>query len=492
MKFVLHSDVDENSIRHSLGRPDYGYYFVLKAYQCALMELGSVELVQNPETEVDPIFENCAERGEACVFLSFAPPHKTPITLKCPTIPVIAWGFSNIPDEVWDDDPRNDWRFVLTKLGRAITLSSYAARAITAALGPDFPVRAIVPPVVERPSEAASNAPPNSEIDNVELAFRGTVIDSSTINLSADLLAPQIRPGAVQTEPPPRFDHLRSISPHRPAEQFHLPERMSEAASPEIFNKPSTETTLTPEARVTVSGIVYTSVLNPMEIHKNWVDLVTAFCWAFRDTSDATLILKMVHHDKTTYWSNLIQQLSQLSPFKCRVVALQGYLEDPEYERLISATSFYVNSSNCEGMCLPLMEFLTCGKPAIAPAHTALTDYIDDSIAFVLRASPALSVWPQDPRELLRTMCYRLDWESLLGAFRNSYRLAKDTPEHYSAMAVRARLKMQERYSISIFGQQIRQFLMMPAISALAAADEITIKNTSMAVSAELTGQTPK
>jgi glycosyltransferase involved in cell wall biosynthesis len=197
----------------------------------------------------------------------------------------------------------------------------------------------------------------------------------------------------------------------------------------------------------------------------------------------------MVHNDKATYWSNLVQELSRLSPFKCRVVAFQSYFEDLEYEKLIAATTFYVNSSNCEGVCLPLMEFLTCGKPAIAPAHTALADYIDDSIAFVLRASPALSVWPQDPRELLRTMYYRLDWESLLDAFRDSYRLAKDTPANYAAMADRARLKMKERYSILATSKQISDFLMKPEIPIHAVPHEMTINNTLMAASAELASQ---
>jgi glycosyltransferase involved in cell wall biosynthesis len=486
MKFILHSHIGESSIRDNLGRPDYGYYFVRKAYQLALMELGSVETVQNPETEVDPIFESCVARGEACVFLSFAPPHKTPITLKCPTVPVIAWGFSNIPDEVWDEDPRNDWRFVLAKLGCAITLSSYAARAIMAALGSGFPVRAIAAPVLERPTERVPSALTNSWIGGIESTFRGAVIDSSMIDLSANLLIPVQRPGAVQTEPAPGFGHLKMTSPHRLGGQFPSPGRVKEGVLRAIIDKAVAEAAPKPEARVTVSGVVYTSVLNPEDKHKNWVDLVTAFCWAFRETDDATLILKMVQHDMAAYWSKLLEELCRLSPFKCRVVVLQGYLEDPEYEELIAATTYYVNSSNCEGMCRPLMEFMAYGRPAIAPAHTAAADYISDRSAFVLRASPELSVWPHDPRELFRTTHYRLNWESLLGAFQESYRLAKSAPEKYSAMAARARLKMQECYSISAVGEQLRQFLTSPAISTITLANEITIKNRSVAAPAGL------
>ncbi|PNA31995.1 glycosyltransferase, partial [Pseudomonas sp. MPR-AND1A] len=80
------------------------------------------------------------------------------------------------------------------------------------------------------------------------------------------------------------------------------------------------------------------------------------------------------------------------------VVVMHGYLDDPQYARLYEAASYYVNASRCEGLCLPLMEFMACGKPAIAPNHTAMKDYIDDSVAFIVRSSEELTIWPQDTR----------------------------------------------------------------------------------------------
>jgi hypothetical protein len=55
-------------------------------------------------------------RGEPCVFLSFSPPHRTPVHLACPTLPVFAWEFSTIPNEPFAGEPRNDWRTVLARL----------------------------------------------------------------------------------------------------------------------------------------------------------------------------------------------------------------------------------------------------------------------------------------------------------------------------------------------------------------------------------------
>src|SRR5690606_16968558 len=120
-----------------------------------------------------------------------------------------------------------------------------------------------------------------------------------------------------------------------------------------------------------LSGVVYTSVLNPEDGRKNWIDLISAFCWAFKNEVNATLIVKMVHADIESYRTQVMTHLSRLAPFKCRVVIVHGYLTDAEYKDLIKASTFYVNSSACEGLCLPLVEYLCSGRPAISPLHTA-------------------------------------------------------------------------------------------------------------------------
>ena len=90
MRFLLYSDIDENSIRDNLGNPEYSYYFVLKAFRPAIEKLGEVTIVQHPQTDVDPIFEDCAARGEPCIFISFSPPNTVTLGLKCPTVVVVA------------------------------------------------------------------------------------------------------------------------------------------------------------------------------------------------------------------------------------------------------------------------------------------------------------------------------------------------------------------------------------------------------------------
>ena len=486
MKFIVYSPIDENSIREKLGQPEYSYHFVAKGFQLALAELGSIELIQDPTTEVDPIFARCTERGEECVFLSFSPPHKTVVDLECPTVPVIAWEYSTIPNEALDDDPRSDWRFVLSKVGRAITLSSYAERAIKGAMGPTFPVRSISVPVVQPLSHAVKT--PHTAGSDVELTVRGTLWDSATMNLSVDLLATPVRPSQ---EAPASSQTERGASTQLAGRVFkaigssmNAPwsswvasqvERLREAP----FVDRSSKVRVSAQQRVKVSGVVYTSVISPADGRKNWADMVSAFCWAFRDTEDATLVLKMVHKESKPYRDLLVLLLSRLSPFRCRVVTFHGYLEDEEYEALIGSTTYYVNTSSCEGLCLPLMEFMVRGKPAIAPTHTAMTDYLDDSVAFIVQSSLEYSAWPHDPRRLFRTMRYRLDWETVLEGFRESYRLAKTRPEEYSAMAMRARSRMQDYCSVAAIKEQLRGFFEQTKEFVSASTDEQPTSNVA-------------
>ena len=538
MNFILYSDIGENSIDKSLGLPEYSYYFVLKAFRTVLAELGTVTLVRYPETEVDPLFEECLQRGEECVFLSFSPPNKTLIDLKCPTISVFAWGYSNLPDELWDDDVRNDWRAVFARHGRAIALSSHTARIVKDAMGAAFPVLVVPVPLWERFANARArfgrSLPPTKSV----LQLRGTVIDSPLLGLSADgliahLSCPEVPAVAEQEPPPAAVEPLLESTPEAEPEpepaaepqpqplapsknlRYRLavtkhylvawyrealrdllplwlakavavggrsgyelgravagssrkkiqplpaePPALPIASAPLPEESPAPAPVQEPEAVVHLEGVIYTSVFNPMDGRKNWIDMLTAFCMTFREVEDATLVIKMDERDLQLYHNVLLTILSQLSPFKCRVVTLHACLDDAEYEELIGATSYYVNTSLCEGACVPLMEFMSCGKPAIAPRHTAMEDYIDEGAAFIVKSSLEHDIWPQDPRELFRTLRYRLDWASICTAFEDSYHVAKQQPEKYIAMSGRAMARQESYCSGASAKEQLRSFLL--------------------------------
>ena len=524
MNFILYSDVNDRSISQSLGRPEYSYYFVLKAYRPVLESLGRVHVVE-AVSEVDPLFRRLAAEGEESLFLSFAPPHKTPTDLSCPTICVVAWEFDTIPTEHWDNDPRQDWSRTLARHGRVITLSSHTAQAVRRALGEDFPVLVLPTPLWERFADIRQRFASQPVNPGTTLQTLGCIIDSRTLGLSADgLIAPIVAetesPPTPEPEPEPEpevvvpappltwrrrlfiakhylrqslreaagqpvrrqlliFRHylhqtygegFRDLLPQslrarlrgeRPAAEVPPPAPVVEVVQAPIEDShpqavfPDTDQVVETQ----VEGVVYVSVFNPDDGRKNWHHLITAFCWAMRDVEDATLVLKMTQNDLSTYYVHMLTLLSQLSPFSCRVVVMHGYLDDQQFARLYGAASFYVNASRCEGLCLPLMEFMACGKPVIAPRHTAMADYIDDRVAFIVDSSQEPTVWPQDRRILFRTVYQRPDWGSLKNAYLASYHMAKEQPERYQAMAVAASERMRDYCNFPGVQQRLADFL---------------------------------
>ncbi|CAI8842170.1 Glycosyltransferase [Pseudomonas sp. IT-347P] len=527
MNFILYSDVNARSISQSLGRPEYSYYFVLKAYRPVLESLGRVHVVASAD-DVDPLYLQLRQAGEECLFLSFAPPHKTPIGLQCPMVCVIAWEYDSIPNEYADNDACHDWRQTLTRHGRVITLSTHTAQAIRRSLGDDFPVLVLPTPLWERFAQVRRDYPSVPVNPGSTLQIKGCIIDSHALGLSADgLIAPILNEQELQTppvieqvpepipQPPPAltlrrrafitrhylaegYKAVTMASEHRPLFllKHNLLQWYREAVSdllpgavrdnraglpgpvepvppaPAVSETPAVAEhpqALLPDTsqhvQIDVSGVVYVSVFNPEDGRKNWHHLITAFCWAMRDVDDATLVLKITQNDLSSYYVHLITLLSQLSPFACRVVVMHGYLEEDEFARLYGAASFYVNASRCEGLCLPLMEFMSCARPVIAPNHTAMGDYIDERVAFIVKSSREPTIWPDDMRILYRTLRHRPDWGSLKTAYEDSYAMAKNHPQAYLAMAAAADERMREYCGLAQVQERVEAFFGLKADS---------------------------
>lgn len=519
MKLIVHARLDQDSIRHSLGRPEYSYFFVQAAFLPVLRTLGEVVEVTHPD-EIDGVYDATRAVGEACVFFCFTPPHLVPAGLRCPTIPVFAWEFTTIPCESFGGGARDDWRVTFAEYGRAITLSRETAALVRQAMGMDFPVFAIPAPIYER--FAAIDVPARPRRPR-EIRLRGHVFDTA-----GDLRFLNARPWPHH--PPPEFprvearpveapacepkvivatvadapvvetvaaaetaarrrgrremlsltvqyavnwyrDVVRDALPapfkngvslagragyrayrmfvplyHHPAPPVAEPPVQTDplpASEPQMPPPPPAALPPPlPEVCVTVSGTVYAAVLSPQDGRKNWTDLVSGFVWALRDHADATLVVKMPAKDAVGFHEHFDAWLTQLAPFHCRVIGLYGFLDDAAYDGLVDAADYYVNSSSAEGLCLPIMEFLSAGRPALAPDHSAMADYVTPQNAFVLASSLEQNVWPHDPRELYTTMRHRLNWRSMVEAYEASFRRATAGDGEYDAMAQRAKSAM--------------------------------------------------
>ncbi|MGC4009674.1 MAG: glycosyltransferase [Pseudomonas sp.] len=456
---LIGSKISQDTIHSSLGKPEYSYYFLLKEFLPAFQAIGTVVEVRSI-AEVESLYAEHHAAGRPVVFISVSPPQQTPLGLRCPTIPLFAWEFDSLPDVAWEGDPRNDWRHVFERVQGAIATSREAA-ALVAKQHRHLPVLAAPAPIWER-FGAGKVAPVRPAQGERRVPFSGVVIDSPLLGLSADGLVR--RADDPPPEPVPEVV-VAPISPSRWEQRFETGRLLFDGWRREVFGAPEVPAVSAPIVAVpalrdvVLDGVVYTTVLNPADGRKNWIDLITAFCWAFRNTPDAVLLVKMTHHDLEHYRIVLMTLLSRLAPFSCRVVVLHGFLEDDQYQAMVAATDYYVNASSCEGLCLPLMEFLSAGKPALAPRHTAMADYLDERMAFIVEGALEPTCWPHDPTGMLVTHRHRLNWQSLMEAFRRSHAVAIREPQVYAQMSCAACSRMEAFSSLRTVAGALEAFI---------------------------------
>jgi glycosyltransferase involved in cell wall biosynthesis len=403
MLFLEYSNYSQSAINENFGAPEYSYWFVRRAFRRVLEKSGTRVEIVDPDREVDQIYAAARERGEPCVFLPFCPPNTTPISRTCPTIPVFAWEYDTLPDETWNDNPAEDWTWVLKRAGMAITHCQYAAKAVRRSMGKDFPVWVIPAPLFDKHKRPSIDAKGWHEPFDLILDG-GLAIDAGDVDLT--LFRPE-RPK------PDGIGALRALD-NANQDKRRLPQVLR------------------------LDGVIYTTVLNPYDGRKNWRDLISGFVWAFRETPSATLLVKLTRFDVEDGVMPVLQLLSTLGPFACRVVLIHGLLSEEAYRGLIDWTSYAVNASFGEGQCLPLMEYMSAGRPSVAPAHTAMLDYVSPENSFVIESRPRITHWPHDERAAKRCMQQQISFTSLVRQYRESYRVARDAPEQYARMAAAA------------------------------------------------------
>jgi glycosyltransferase involved in cell wall biosynthesis len=414
MNYILYSETADHNLTHMLGCAEYSYFFVREAFRAMLETRAHTFVVTAPEKEVDAIFDQCVAKGEECVFLSFAPPHRTFLSLRCPAIPVFAWEFDTIPTEQWGFDPRNDWRKVLAQFGCAITHSAFSAKVIRDAMGPDYPVVSIPAPIWERVQRSADASAEGAELELQVRRFLDT-------RQSLTLLPSAVLPSAVQRKGlVARW--RRSIS-----------KRLVRKPMPALPPDPPLQT-----IRFSKDEVIYTSIFNPHDGRKNWPDMLSAFCIALSKCPDATLVLKLVHFDSSSALNEIRALLHRYPMFQCRVVVICDFLKEASFQKLIAASKFTVNTSLGEGQCLPLMEAMSLGKPALAPQHTSMSEYIDENTGFIIGTSLEPCSWPHDARAAVRAYRHRVNWESIARAFADSFATFVIEPQRYARMSAGA------------------------------------------------------
>ncbi len=478
--FLLHAAINDASISQSIGLTEYSYYFVLKDFVPVLERMGEVHVVKDPGAEVDALYRDITDAGGKAVFLNFTAPHNLVPEIQCPTVHVFAWEFDTLPTDSWLADGLQDWRFALGAHARAITHSQYAKNAIEDAMGPDFPVAVVPCPVWDKFALQRERFAQRGPLKDVDLHFEGRVFDTRQIELFVDLDSHHLRrsreaageeivpaeggdisPGGLLKKlahgltPPLIWRFLE----RRLAWARSTPTEEKDNPTPQAPSQAEIDiyTDKKPNA-LKLEGVVYTSIFNPLDGRKNWRDMISAFVWAHKDNKDATLVLKTPNLDVHDFIDPLISFLKAFLPFDCRIVVLKAYLKDGQYESLLEGTSYYVNTSFGEGQCLPLMEYLSAGVPAIAPDSTALADYINPEMAFVVPSHAEPSTWQHDPRLSYRALRYRVDWLKLVEAFKRSYEVAHQDPSEWRRMGQAAMDRMSQHCSLAVAEAELAAF----------------------------------
>ncbi len=574
MRFLVHSDINASTIQQNLGLPEYSYYFVLKSYLSVLSELGQVIMLDDPSMQADSMYEEARCSGEDCVFICFAPPHRAPVGLRCPTVCIFAWEFSNLPDRAWDNEPRNDWRYVLRQHGRALTLSSHTAGVVRQTLGKDFPVCAIPTPVYslmngtgQDDQDVAFRLPPSGsrslttscslidtqQADTSRLDYLGDTssrflhlppfpaeeqvlsLRFDQFSMDAGLLGGCYEPESwgiwSRTSSPwmllpvrpipgryrlsleaggygPNAGRIISVELGSQVQsmtlsaalrwheldftltsedvllRFHGLDNRGVPGAPDLrgmgiglralqlarisdveeaSRQDGTSCSPAPESEpgsrtVLLDGVVYTSIFNPADGRKNWGDMLTAFCHAFRDEARATLLLKMTHRHPGAFMGRFHYLMQTIGPVRCRIILLHGFLDDVAFRQLAEVTTYALNTSHGEGLCLPLMEYMSLGIPAVSPCHTAMLDYVNAENSFILSSSPEPHIWPHDPSERLSTLRQRIDRAALVQAYRDSFDLAIHHPQRYQQMSQAARISLRAFCEKSVVRDALADF----------------------------------
>lgn len=437
-----------------LGNPGQGLHFIRHALRPVLANLSST-----PESDR--------------TLLCFALPNELPRTEHTQLYAAFSWPFSEFPPEC-STAPIEQWRQGLHSCRGAIAFSSRTAEAIHALVGNDYPV--LVLPA--QPSERFNHLCPIEGLlaahTKKELNFTGHMLDSPRIGLSVEGLALQSPEPEPEPEPEALASNEKSLNFisrldlsmsllkgwwHEAFSQYIIKTKNSQYVEQPQHTTTNTSPEHDTHHHLKLYGVVYTSVLRAEDEQHIWLQLVMAFCWTFREQPNATLIIKFTHYNETSGRIALLTALSQLSPFRCRVIAINAFLATSQYEDLIAASHFLVHPSQAEASALVAQEFMSAGRPVIGPRYAALADWITPINAFIVDGHAQPTYWEKDPSRGLHHSSLRLNWQSLCHALDQSFRVAQEDPGHYQKISKNARAEIASRASKDQIKNTLEAFL---------------------------------
>jgi glycosyltransferase involved in cell wall biosynthesis len=422
-----------------LGSPGYSYDFVAHQFVPLLQRLGKVIEVGNPRTGLSAAIQRARQEGLKPVHVSFRPFQDVHLTSSAPNVVAPAWEFPDIPNAAFDGNPQNNWVETANRCALVLAGGPFTAKALDAA-GVKTLIRIVPVPTPEtyfHLSRWQSDQTTTLDCSPYIFPETGAAVCTDELADGQPVTASQRRREAIRVLGLQTFRHLvKPCLPRRigPVVAAALRAGMSAWQGQSLPRRHSQSLNL--------GGVVYASIFNPLDDRKNWEDMITAFLAALRDCEDATLVMKLVTCDPLAVHAVLSFYRRLDVSHRCRLVLIPDFLTEASMLQLVRATTFYLTTTRAEGNCLPLMNCLAAGRPCVSPSHTAIGDYFDSEVGFVVESHPEPCNWPQDSRKRWRTTRHRLVWPSLVEQIRQSYRIAKQDQAAYAALADAAQERM--------------------------------------------------
>ncbi len=434
----------------NLGTPGYSYDFVAQLFSRLLSDRGEVIAVPDPKFNLEEAAQQARNRGLSPVHVSFLPFQDVHLCKTAPNVVVPAWEFPDIPDHDFDNNHRNNWIAMANQtdmvlVGGPFTVDSMRRGGATSPINivpvptpdPYFQIPLWQPDQTRTvncraywPKQENQEQKPDYETRKSCFKQARRSLVQSLRNIYKTVLGPE------------RYQNFSDAMKKRRNERRR--KRAAKRSEPDVLqlNYPSTSS-------LELSGVVYTSIFNPDDGRKNWHDLLNGFLYALGDRDDATLVVKLITRRREAADQVIRYYQEREIPHRCKVAFVVDYLSNSELVNLAQASTFYLQTTKAEGNCLPLMNYLSAARPGVSPNHSAMSDYFDSDLGWVIDSNPEPAAWPHDSRLRMRTTWGRIVWTSCRDAIRASYDVATKDAQQYQQIAERCRSRMQNWASYS-------------------------------------------
>lgn len=407
-----------------------------------LARWGATTEVTQPESRLDHALWQMRRQNREPLHLSFLPLHYTYLTQRAPTLAFSVWDFPDLPNADLAANPRNNYVSLANRLTLLLTPNTFTWQSFVQA-GVQTPTQLVpvpVPstyfrlPIWERDQHVVLECPcyrfPLPEAVPSAGAGPGAPAEHRVFRLRSrvrevykEYVRPRLGAGLDRYLCLTRRVLAKTCGPPEDREPITHP------ASP----------------RLEISGVPFTTVVNPFDPRDNWQDVLSAFLVAFRNQEDALLIVVLLAYPKQTAgaFNTFLRWYQKIGlRHRCKLAVVTSSLPDGLLLDLARVSAFFLQAPRARGLAMPLQSFLAAARPGISPVHTAMVDYFCDEVGFVVAAHDEPACWPRHPDAGYTTTWHRVVWHSLHEQLQRSYAIAKQDRARYEKLAERARARL--------------------------------------------------